>query len=272
MALSISHRTAYAYDPAADRAGLRLKLFPAQTQAQAVRDWQVTVNGDGLAPILVNPFGDAEAMWFSNGKVTEIEVEAKGTVELTDTSGVLGKLGFARPTVFCRETPLTEHDEALVDLANSIAADTPLGRMHSLNAAVHEAIAYRKGVTESVTTAAQSLALGAGVCQDLAHVFISAARIIGLPARYVAGYYVEEAKDLATHAWAEVYLDGLGWTGFDPTHEISPKDRHIRLCCGLDADDAAPVRGHVMGETEETLEIAVQISDPDQGAQSQSQQ
>lgn len=268
MALSIHHRTSYAYDPQADRAGLRLKLFPAQTPAQSVHGWQVTVNGQGLAPMLTSPFGDAEAMWFSQSKVAEIEIEAKGTVALTDTSGVLGKIGIARPTIFCRETPLTEPDETLGELAQSVEGDTSLARMHALNAAVHEAIAYRKGATESETTAAQALALGAGVCQDLTHVFIAAARVMGIPARYVAGYYHEDAQDLATHAWAEVYLDGLGWTGFDPTHEMSPADRHIRLCCGLDADDAAPVRGHVLGETAETLEIAVQIT----GAQSQSQQ
>lgn len=272
MTLSIRHQTSYTYAPGANRVGLRLKLFPQSTPAQIVEGWEVTVNGEAISPMLSNPFGEGEAMWFSSSPVERIEVEANGRLALTDTLGVLGKLGRARPGVFRRETALTAADDALKDLAASIEGATPLDQMHALTASVHEGISYRKGATESSTTAAQTLALGAGVCQDLSHVFIASARLMGLPARYVTGYLLEEGdpEDLATHAWAEVFLEGLGWTGFDPTHAVCPSDRHVRLCSGFDAADAAPIRGHVTGDSEEDMDVVVEISALPSQSQTQS--
>jgi transglutaminase-like putative cysteine protease len=67
------------------------------------------------------------------------------------------------------------------------------------------AIAYKPGATQAHTTAAEALALGEGVCQDHAHVFIACCRAAGVPARYVSGYYyADTGSDLASHAWASV--------------------------------------------------------------------
>ena len=268
MELTIRHHTVYSYDPAVDRAGLRLKLFPRTTTAQTVAEWAVEVNGETIEPQLTNAFGEAEASWFTQSRTDRIEILAMGRVALIDTSGVLGKMGHARPSVFLRETSLTEPDEAIRALAAEITGATALDRMHALTSRIHEAITYRKDTTDAGTTAAQVLKQGTGVCQDLAHLFMAAARVMGVPARYITGYYRDEAEDLATHAWAEAHLDGLGWTGFDPTHEMCPADGHIRLCSGFDAADAAPIRGHTIGETEEDLDVSVQIDT----AQSQTQQ
>lgn len=265
--LSIRHLTTYSYEPKADRAGLRVKLFPSETLAQRVESWTVTVNGAEINPLLTNPSGDGEALWFSQAPLDEIQVLAEGTVTLTDTAGVLGKLGVARPAVFLRHTDLTKPDDAINSLAVEAEGEGELARMHALNELIHDRVSYRKGVTDASTTATQALALGAGVCQDLTHVFISAARSINLPARYVTGYlHQAEEPELLTHAWAEVFLDGLGWTGFDPTHNECPTTNHIRLCSGFDAADAGPLRGHITGEIEETLDVQVEV------AQSQAQQ
>ncbi|MEM7668306.1 MAG: transglutaminase family protein [Pseudomonadota bacterium] len=271
--LTIRHTTVYRYEPKADRVGLRLKLYPINTRAQTVGDWAVTVNGAAVAPLVTNPFEEGEALWFAQGPSDEIEIVASGHVSLSDTAGVLGKIGMARPGVFLRDTGLTEPDDAIRELGAGMEGDGDLARMHCLNEAIHDRIAYRPGATEATTTAAQALALGAGVCQDLAHVFIATARAAGLPARYVAGYLHDaEAPELATHAWAEVFLDGLGWTAFDPTHKTCPSTSHVRLCSGADAADAAPIRGHVTGEIEETLESTVDIAASQSQSQSQSQQ
>ncbi|MBY8976388.1 transglutaminase family protein [Rhodobacteraceae bacterium NNCM2] len=267
--LSIRHVTTYTYEPEADRVGLRLKLFPISTPAQRVESWKVTVNGEIVEPLLTNPSGEGEAMWFSRSALEEVEVVAEGKISLDDTAGVLGKFGAPRPRVFLRCTPLTEADEGIRELAAEVEGAGDLDQMHALNALVHERVNYRKAATETSTTAAQALALGAGVCQDLAHVFIATARSMGLPARYVAGYlHQAEEPELATHAWVEVFLDGLGWTGFDPTHEECPATNHVRLCSGYDAADAAPIRGHVTGDIEETLDVSVEIAQ----SQTQSQQ
>jgi Transglutaminase-like enzymes, putative cysteine proteases len=107
------------------------------------------------------------------------------------------------------------------------------------------------------------------VCQDQTHVFCAAARSLGFPARYVAGYLLAgEGEDWAheTHAWAEAHVEGLGWVGFDPSADVCPTDRYVRLCSGLDARGAAPIRGSVGGGSAETLEAGVEIAEAPGGA------
>jgi transglutaminase-like putative cysteine protease len=261
MHLAIRHLTEHSYDPAPKRVGLRLKLFPPRTKAQSPRGWRVTVNGTAISEMLTNGFGDGEALWFSEPETNAVSVLAEGTVETSDTAGVLGQIGNAPPGVFLRQTGLTRADGEIRALAEAATGDSALERMHALSAAVHEAVVYRPGVTGSSTTAADALALGAGVCQDKTHLFIAAARAAGIPARYVVGYLMDAEAPLAeTHAWAEAHLDGLGWVGFDPTHQLCPTDAYVRLCTGLDADDAAPIRGSIQGETEDRLTVSVEVA------------
>ncbi|HSF94764.1 MAG TPA: transglutaminase family protein [Thermohalobaculum sp.] len=261
MRLTIRHLTDHEYDPAPNRIALRLKLFPAKTRSQAPSGWQVVVNGQAVEPMLTNGFGDFEALWFAPTGTTQVEMVAEGTVTTSDTAGVIGRLGVAPPELFLRHTPLTRQDADIRSLAEAAVGTDPLARMHALSAAVHDAMVYRPGVTDSGTTAAQALALGAGVCQDKTHLLIAAARAAGIPARYVVGYLHEESAPLGeTHAWAEAHLDGLGWVGFDPTHQICPTGSYVRLCSGLDADDAAPVRGSLTGATEDRMTVSVSVA------------
>ena len=87
---------------------------------------------------------------------------------------------------------------------------------------------------------------GRGVCQDHAHIFIAATAQLAVPARYVTGYlHLGRAqRAVANHAWAEAYVGGLGWVGFDPANHICPTERYVRLACGFDAASAAPITGH----------------------------
>ncbi len=82
-----------------------------------------------------------------------------------------------------------------------------------------------------------------------------------LPSRYVSGYFLtggDEPSD-ANHAWAEVWLEGLGWVGFDPTNRICPTERYVRLATGLDATSAAPIRGSRRGIANEELDVIVEV-------------
>lgn len=272
MRMTIRHLTRYRYEPDAARAALRLKLFPPQAASQTPSGWRVSVNGEALEPILTDAQGDRVALWHANEPTGEIDVLAEGTVETRDTAGVLKDLPQrARPGVFLRSTPLTKPSDAIRELAAETPEDDMLARLHALSAAVHEAVEYRPAISDMSTTAAESLAMGAGVCQDQAHVFIAAARVLDIPARYVVGYLHDPDRDEPaeeTHAWAEAHVPGLGWTGFDITNQICPTDLYVRLCCGLDAADAAPVRGTVMGGAEEVLEVEIAVD----GAAGQSQQ
>ena len=126
---------------------------------------------------------------------------------------------------------------------------------------VLEAVPYRIGATGPDTSAEAAIDLGAGVCQDHAHIFIAAARAMGYPARYVSGYLMmpDRVQQDATHAWAEAHVPGLGWVGFDVSNAISPDQRYVRVATGLDYRDAAPVAGLHYGATGEALAVDIEV-------------
>ncbi|MEM7190802.1 MAG: transglutaminase family protein [Pseudomonadota bacterium] len=263
MELTLSHTTIYQYEPEPAGAGLRLKLFPIASAAQRLDDWSLTVNGTEVSPIFTEASGDQIALWHHHSAVEKVEITASGTARTSDTAGVLKDVRSSMPPgVYLRQTELTEPDEVIRKMTAEVGEGDALARLHKLSESVNGAIDYRPGVTSTETTAAEAAALGAGICQDQAHVFIAASRLLGIPARYVVGYVFDPDADEAqdTHAWAEAYVPGLGWTGFDITHQLCPTDAYVRLCCGLDAEDAAPIRGNLHGEVDETLTTAVRVA------------
>lgn len=284
MLLSIRHRTLYRYEPAATGAALRLKLFPRQTASQTPRSWSVVVNGGPPQSKIVNGYGDEEAIWITHSGVAEVEITASGLIETGDAQGVLGDLsGAARPAMFQRLTDLTKPDDAIRALARDAAGGLAgLDAAHALSGAVRDAMEYSPCATGAATTAAEALHAGAGVCQDHSHVMIAAARSLGAAARYVVGYlYVGDAEEdlvtggdeagTETHAWIEIWVEGLGWVGFDPANRLCPTDRYVRVAAGLDASDAAPLRGVAFGGAEETLEAEVKVALETRMSQSQQQ-
>ena len=105
----------------------------------------------------------------------------------------------------------------------------------------------------------KSFAIKRGVCQDLTHIFIACARSLGIPARYVCGYFFRAdgvVEQSAGHAWAEAFVDGLGWVAFDPANRISATDAHLRVAVGLDYLSAAPIRGTRYGGGDEASACA----------------
>jgi len=119
--------------------------------------------------------------------------------------------------------------------------------MHALAARMP----YSPGATSVDTTAAEAFAGGAGVCQDHTHAFLACARSLGVPARYVSGYlFTNDSEHLASHAWAEAWLDGA-WYSFDVTNGLARPERHLKLAVGLDYLDACPVRGMRRGGGEQ---------------------
>ncbi len=126
-----------------------------------------------------------------------------------------------------------------------------------------KAVDYQKGTTDVASTAAEALQAGQGVCQDQAHVFTAAARHLGVATRYVSGYVHvagEAADETASHAWAESWVDGVGWIAFDITNEICPADAHVRLAVGPDYTYCAPVRGMRRGGGDEHMDVQVSVA------------
>jgi transglutaminase-like putative cysteine protease len=133
--------------------------------------------------------------------------------------------------------------------------------LHNLSAAIREKVDYQTGATNVDTSAEEAVAAGQGVCQDHAHIFIAAARALDIPARYVSGYLMmnDRIEQEATHAWAEAYVQNLGWVGFDISNQISPDPRYVRLATGRDYRDAAPITGISFGAATEDLTVNLAV-------------
>ncbi len=266
MRIGIRHETRYSYAEPVGGAVLRLRLVPPTTASQTVHDWRVSVNDSPVERWVTNGYGEAEAVWRAPGRLDDIRVVSEGDVTTLDTSGVTRvRNGRAvRPLLFLRDTPLTAPSAALLALAESVR--TPDGRlesMHRLCRAVHDAMPFKAGVTSFQTSAAQALELGQGVCQDQTHVFVAAARLLGIPARYVTGYLRDPDRpdeEHDPHAWAEAWVEELGWVAFDCSLGHCPVEGHVRLTVGLDAADAAPIRAVVSLGGGATLSSDVQIA------------
>jgi transglutaminase-like putative cysteine protease len=99
-----------------------------------------------------------------------------------------------------------------------------------------------------------------GACRDVAVMFVECCRLQGIAARFVSGYQEGEqnAGERFMHAWAEVYIPGGGWRGYDPTHGLAVADRHIAVAAAADARLAAPIEGIIRG-TGATSSIEAEI-------------
>ncbi|AUH65325.1 transglutaminase family protein [Paracoccus zhejiangensis] len=269
MRLQILHETVYGYDQPIRNLVQSLRLTPTVFEGQKTHEWSIDVTGGMRGPGFRDGAGDWIEGWTVRGPVEEIAVRVSGRIDTRDTAGVLrGHREQIHPLAYLRDTKPTRVDDGLRALAGSVtSAADHLDLAHQLSAAVGAAIRYTNGVTESLTTAAEALALGEGVCQDHAHALIAVARERDLPARYVSGYLhsTEDGQSHdAAHAWAEVFVEGLGWVGFDAANHCCPDERYVRLASGLDAQDAAPIRGVAMGMATEKLAVAVRVEEIEQ--------
>jgi transglutaminase-like putative cysteine protease len=262
MRISIGHVSRYTYSEPTKYSIMALRLTPLSFQGQHVVDWRIVAPGvDAVRPFR-DGFGNVVHLVSCAGGHAESLIIAKGVVETEDCAGVVRGLADRAPLcVYRRQTAKTAANDDIRRLARTMSPAAGIGDMHDLMCAVREAIEYRTGATDSHTTAADALRDGAGVCQDHAHVFISAVRSLGVPARYVSGYLFSggDEPSEANHAWAEVWIQDLGWVGFDPANGVCPTEHYVRLAAGLDATFATPIRGMRHGIADETLDVIVEV-------------
>lgn len=129
---------------------------------------------------------------------------------------------------------------------------------------IHQTLSYRLREEPGVQHPEETLSRGTGSCRDFANLFMSAARNLGLAARFVSGYLHAEPSALnygSTHAWAEVYLPGAGWTGFDPTHGGMAGNSHIAVAVARLPDSVPPVSGSFIGLPGVSLDVGVWVSE-----------
>ena len=216
-------------------------------------------------------FGNITHSFTAEGPFNELTINVEGEVDTQDLNGVVsGTLERFPPSLFLRETALTQADTGIADFAESIRAEAgePLALLHALLRELNDEMELDPA--QAADSAAAAFTARRGGDRDIAHVFIAAARQLGIPARYVSGHCLRgDGADPpeACRGWAEAHIERLGWIGFDPAHGICVTDAYVRVAVGLDYLGAAPVRGQAFGGSGETAKITVQVAQA--GTQSQ---
>jgi transglutaminase-like putative cysteine protease len=266
MRICISHKTHYRYERPVKALTQILRLTPRGHDGQHVRKWRIEPSVDGRLRPREDTFGNIVHVFSADAPVEEMTICVTGEVETHDTGGVIQGTVERLPDLFyLRDTDLSLADDHIREFARSVGngSSDRLATLHRLLGALHGRVAFDTQPTQVTTTAAEAFSLQRGVCQDLTHIFIAAARCLDIPARYVSGYLYRADGVIdqeAGHAWAEAKVDALGWVGFDAANGISVSDAHVRVAVGLDYLAAAPVRGTRTGGGGEDLEVSLKVA------------
>ena len=267
MQLTVHHSTTYSYAEPARRVIQLLRATPSSFAGQSVLDWRIDVDCDAKLREGRDGYGNITHMLYVDSPITSLSITVAGRVLTEDKAGLVHGLPHDLPPgIFRRPTELTAAGPAIAKLATLIekGRGTDLDRLHRLAGHLHAEIAFDTEATEVETTAEQASAAGHGVCQDYSHMFIAACRQAGVAARYVSGHLFRRDGmhfQEAAHAWAEAWVEHLGWVAFDAVNGICTDDAYIRVACGLDYRDAAPIAGARSGGGEEELSVEVRVSE-----------
>jgi transglutaminase-like putative cysteine protease len=264
MKLEIEHVTHYTYAQEVKRSTQYLRLTPRASAFQRIVSWELSLPSH--ASITEDAFGNILHVLTLDTPHETLEIKARGVV-VVDPDGGQGDAipELLSPMVYLRPSRLTQADTAIrAFAAQYFEPHAPLQSLTHLMSALLAAMPYSPGSTVVSATAAESFAIAKGVCQDHTHVFLACCKSVGLPARYVSGYFhADNTVHVATHAWAEVWIIDQ-WHAFDITNNTTRIDRHIRLATGIDYLDACPVRGIRLGGGSENMQAiaAVQVFAP----------
>lgn len=264
MKLTIRHTTRYDYTAPLAYTIQQLHLTPRLEAQQQVLAW--SLQAPGRMHACADAYGNRCHMLTINESHRGIAIVVEGLVELSaPPQGRIAADPQLSPQIFTASTRLTAPTPGIVELAAACLPDGQAQTRHLMLLAEHifGAVRYQSGATAVTSTASEALALGRGVCQDHAHLFLACCHAHGIPARYVSGYIDPETSDhAASHAWVDAWVCDRhyeGWISIDVTHARLMNDAYCRLAIGRDYDSAAPVRGVRRGGGSESLSVDVQI-------------
>ena len=163
----------------------------------------------------------------------------------------------------------SDSSQKVDDFAHKIAQEVnnnTVSFLSTLCSRIHEMMNITLRLTGDPMHPEELLAKTTGACRDLTVLFMDACRSLGLPARYTSGYYYgdEEFSERELHAWAEVYLPGGGWRGYDPTSGLVVSDQHVAVASGPTWNLTAPTTGNFRGtgaNSSQDFEIDVEAAE-----------
>ena len=264
MKLEIVHTTRYRYSAPIAETVMEVRLRPMDGNGQRCVDFHLELSHGVKPHTYVDGYGNHVHYFNLVRPHSGLSVISRSTVETG--LGPEEDAGEQLVQDFLRFRSPVKEGDGVRDLARRHAiADHSSPAMveqalDELTTTISREFTYDQTVTNVYSAVDDVLALRAGVCQDFAHLFIAVARAMGVPARYVSGYIHlrgDKTAFNASHAWAEAWVAGRGWIGFDATHPVRTTPHHVRLAVGRDYTDAAPTRGIYVGSANSTMTINV---------------
>ncbi|HEV2523149.1 MAG TPA: transglutaminase family protein [Candidatus Acidoferrales bacterium] len=280
------HSTEFRYDDPVSESYNEVRLRPIHDETQSCLSFRLLTDPVSRGTSYRDSFGNWVHQFNILPKHQHLKIEAESVVLVHDAPppspsemklSVLEShreeleeefLDFVVPTAY---VPHVAQLDELIAAASSACDGTVSGFVQQASRSIHDKFRYVKGATHVHSSIQDSLSMGAGVCQDFAHLLLGVVRKQGLPARYVSGYLVpasatspdaklqEVVGGSASHAWAEVYLPESGWVGLDPTLGEPLGLQHVRIAYGRDYGDVAPVRGVYKGHAGQRLSVDVRV-------------
>jgi transglutaminase-like putative cysteine protease len=268
MKLEITHSTRYRYSAPIAETVMEVRLRPMDGNGQRCTDFRLELSHGIETRTYVDGYGNHVHYFNLVRPHSGLSVISRSTVETGLTADE--DPGEELVQDFLRyRSPVKDVDgvRALAQrhrIADRSSADSVEKALDELTLNISREFTYDQSVTNVYSSVEDVLTLRAGVCQDFAHLFIAVARAMGVPARYVSGYihlpkWGSKAMT-ASHAWAEAWVPGRGWIGFDATHPVRTGEHHVRLAVGRDYTDAAPTRGIYVGSANSTMTISVRTN------------
>ncbi len=277
---NIEHISRYEYSDHVWHSVMALCLKPIESTWQRLLRFEIHSSPEAPLNEETDSFGNTVHVLNVHRDHTSLEIVARSSVEVERPAPLPKSLSSASWDViegwrdsfelwdFMHSSAMARPSSALskfVDKRVLVPGSDPLESLLRLSDTVHDSFTYVPGSTDAASPIEHILESGQGVCQDYAHVMIAIARSWGVPARYSSGYVLVrrradvERREVATHAWVDCLLPGLGWVGFDPTNKRVVDERYVRIAIGRDFQDVSPTKGVLRGMAKSTLHVAVRM-------------
>jgi transglutaminase-like putative cysteine protease len=240
-----------------------LRILPPSDSRQRIRNPSWRIDPSPTVWRTSDGFGNEALSGFINAPHNHFRFGIEATAEVTDTPYTASP---EPERVLLYPTELTQvhgagAHRALANFYNETEKSAPgdtLERIQFFAHAVHTCLRYERGATTNSTTAQQAFDLGAGVCQDYAHILLALLRLDKIPCRYVAGLASDYGE---THAWVEAWITDR-YYGIDPTRDKLIDEGYIALSRGRDFEDCSVERGVFKGACRgtQTINLSMEIS------------
>lgn len=283
MRVRIRHTTTFRYDVPATGSFNELRITPRNDERQNLLSFRLTLSPKARTTEYRDHFGTvvhAFNVWPPHDVLSIVGdsvVVSAPRAEVPPDAGDLAALDDAtfrdRHAEWLYPSPLASGGDPLLTFAQHVRGVVQpacvVGLVLGAASEVHRRFTYATGETYVTSTVDDLLEHGSGVCQDFAHLLIASLRDLGVPARYVSGYFFADPSpqpdvviDVESHAWVEAFVPDFGWVEVDPTNDCLADERHVVVAVGRDYGDVAPLRGLHAGGGASALDVSVTMVAP----------